>query len=162
MNTMRPRRAGSPSEAQALLLEQCGGAQAAGDFVGKARSTAYKWTDPDQSEGAPFNVVATLSEHFRATAAAEHLALRAGGVFLPIPRADAEGWGGLSAAAAEETGRLLSEIWRALDPASEAGARVGRAEADAILRDVETVMRTVAAMRALALKARGDEGETRT
>lgn len=158
MNVMRPRKTGSPADALAALLTQCGPIETVADFLNKRPGTIYRYTDPDQSDGMPFALVALLTEHYRATAAAEHLALRAGGVFLPIPREDdADGWGGLSAAAAEDTGHLISDIVRALAPTSEGGTRVAGHELDVILKDIDRVLRVVAALRGLAVAAKERE-----
>lgn len=160
MNPIRPRAAGSPFAAMTRLVEQCGGADAAADFSGRSKFTVYKWTDPDQSDGAPFAVVAQLTEHFGATAAAEHLAMRAGGIFMPLP---AEGgaqaqWGRLTAASAQHFATVMGGIARALSPDSEDQTRVTPKEARGMIADLDHAIRDLAALRGLALETAGEGG----
>lgn len=161
MTLTRPRLAGSPFAALARMIEACGGVRAVAEFVNRAESSVYKWTDPEQSDGAPFGIVAQLAAHFGAAEAAEHLAARSGGIFLPIPDAKAGGrWAELSAEAAKESGEVFAEIMLALAPKGDGGSAVTRAEALRLLSEVDDLLSVLSRLRGLA-QGVIDEGEGR-
>lgn len=159
MSLIRPRLPGSPFAAIARFVEACGGVEAVATFANRAPSTVYKWTDPEQSEGLPFAIAAQLSDHFRAGALADHLSIRAGGVFLPLPEAGGAGrWGEVSAIASEEFAEVLAGILRALSPRGDGGSAVTQAEARQLLGEIDDVLAVLGQLRGLAMAATGDRG----
>lgn len=113
MNLQKPRQPGSAYDALDQFIDQCGGPKVLADFAAVRLSTAYSWTDPDQSKGTPFATLCQLTRHYGATAAAEHLAACAGGVFVPMPK----GNGALlenAAALSVETADAVSAIIRSI------------------------------------------------
>ncbi|SON55509.1 hypothetical protein HDIA_1968 [Hartmannibacter diazotrophicus] len=154
MTPVKPRAAGSAHAAIAALLAQCGGVERAADVVGRRPSTVYGWSDPDAPGAASFHQIALLSELGPSTACAEYLAMRAGGLFLPLPAPDAaEEVADLSAEAAEEFGKAMADLVRAVSPRGEAGAAISPKEAAQILADLDPLMRTLGHIRARALAA---------
>jgi hypothetical protein len=82
-NMTKRRDAGSPRAALETLFEQCGGAAEAASFLGRSKYHLQHCTDPDDERDLGFRAVCQLARAFSATAAAEHLAAQAGGVFVP-------------------------------------------------------------------------------
>lgn len=160
MKAVRPREPGAPHDATVRLIEQCGGVERVAAFVGRRASSVYRYTDPDQSDGMPFAMVGQLTEHFGAAAAVEHLAMRAGGVFLPVP---VEGgpprWGALTAETARHFAQVMADIAEALSPGGEGAARVTPGEARGMVPDIDHAIRDLCELRALALAAAGEGGE---
>lgn len=77
------RAPGSAHEAADELVNQAGGVKAVADFEGVGTSTIYKMLDPEQTQTElSFVRVSRITAHFRVPAAAEHLALLAGGRFV--------------------------------------------------------------------------------
>lgn len=60
------------------------GTEIVAKFLGVGKTTAYKWSDPDQEGEISYARVRLLTEHFAITAAAEDLARMAGGEFAPL------------------------------------------------------------------------------
>ncbi len=158
MKAVRPREAGSAFDAQARFIAACGGPGAVADHAGVAPFTPYKWTDPDQTRGMPFQIACALTEHFGQTALAEHLAARAGGVFLPL-LPDGEGaLAELTGEAADGMGRLVREVFAAMSPCSPGGAGLTAAEAATVTAKIDRVMHALAGLRSLAQDAVRGEG----
>lgn len=164
MTPYKTRAVGSSPEAMARMigevatsmgLDESAGAQIAADFEGISKFTIYKALDPDQPEDFPYGRVARLTSRFGVVAPAEHLATLAGGVFLPVPKEHDGAWAELSAEVAEHIGQLLSEVFKALSPASDGSTEITPPEADRILRDLQEVTRAVAAMTSMARVASG-------
>ncbi|WP_342640920.1 hypothetical protein [Rhodoligotrophos ferricapiens] len=152
MNPVRPRQAGSSFAAIALMLKQVGGVDTVASYTGRRESTVYRWTDPDQSDGIPFNIVCQISEHFGITTAAEHLAIRSGGWFLPNPAIEHDDeLASAAAQAAAEYADLIHRYAKALDPKSEAGRQVSPREAGEMVTGIDELYRALAVLRALAL-----------
>lgn len=79
----KPRAPGSAHEAADELINQAGGVKVVADFEGVGTSTIYKMLDPEQTQTElSFVRVSRLTAHFKVSAAAEHLALLAGGRFV--------------------------------------------------------------------------------
>ncbi|WP_137387988.1 phage regulatory CII family protein [Rhodoligotrophos defluvii] len=141
------------------MIEQSGGVERVSDFTGRSPSTVYKWTDPDQTDGPPFAVVAQITEHFGATAAVEHLALRVGGAFWLLPKAD---FCDALASATAQTAAAHADVMRgcamALDPKGESGQRVSPREAAKMLPEIEEAIKATAALYGLAMAVARGEG----
>lgn len=160
MKAVRPREAGAPHDATVRLIGECGGVERVAAFTDRRASSIYRYTDPDQSDGMPFAMVAQLTEHFGALAAAEHLAARAGGVFVPVPVAEASPqWGQLTAETAQHFADVMRDIAQALAPDGDGGHAVTPAEASAMVADLDHAIHDLCALRSLAMgTARGDGG----
>jgi hypothetical protein len=142
VNPYKPRTPASAHDAIDRLIEACGGPKAVAAFLSVRLGTVYGWTDPDVSQGAPFAQVCLLTEHHKVTAAAEHLALLAGGVFVPLPSDDGE----LDEHAASltlETAEIVGEIIRCTRADSEGGAKLTSAERAKLKRQAFDVMRVM-------------------
>lgn len=131
---------GSPHDALSRLLDEIGresgpngspseGIAVAADFLGISHWTLRSQLDPDRvgSEVA-YSRVAQLTQHFGCTDAAEHLALCAGGVFLPMPQGSGR-INELSAGAMLEMSEALVALAKRTAPTSEAGADLSWREA---------------------------------
>lgn len=144
------------AEAEGRPVEE--GPAIAADFEGCSPSLLRKAADPDLPEDITFKRVSRLTRHFGATAWAEHLALCARAILIPLPDPDAPGrWGVATGIAAKEFGEAVAEILRATNPDSEAGGEVSRSEARQLIRDIDDVLRVVAELRGMAVAAAGDE-----
>ena len=150
MRPMKPRRPGSPHDALAQLMAQIGaaaqgdGVQIAADFEGKTKFTFYKLLDPDQDGELSFVRVARLTEHFGATAAAEHLAGLCGCV-LVRPPASVPGTRDLLAStgrALKETGDVIAAVTGALGD-----ERICAADRMRILAEIDQAMAQLAALK---------------
>jgi hypothetical protein len=160
MRPMKPRLAEGPHAALARFLREIAelrgedagqGVRIAAEFEGIDPGTLYKQLDPDQAGDVSFPRVCRLTQHFGATAAAEHLAALAGGVFLPVPQGGGPSpWGELTASAGEDFARAMGDIVRALSPQSEGAAGVTQAEGRAILEKVDQAIRDMVRLRGLA------------
>lgn len=86
---VKPREIGTPKRAMADLFDQLGGIKRVMVKLQLGHSQTYAFTDPRSPEEISFAKVAAITEP-GATAAAEYLALLAGGVFLPIAPEEAD------------------------------------------------------------------------
>lgn len=126
---------GSPSE----------GAQVAAAFLNIARSTLYRQLDPDQPGEFAFAHACQLAQQFGCTEAAAHLALCAGGVFVPMPDGDGR-VAELTAESMQEMGEAAAAIFAAHAPGSDGGVSTTPAEARKMLPQVRDVLFAVAAL----------------
>ncbi len=135
---VKPRAVGTPKAAVSQLVEQAGGIPHVMVKLGIGQSDAYAWTDPQSPKEMSFARVAALTSP-DCTAGVEYLAQLAGGLFLPMPRADTP------------IGRLTAEAMRRHGTAA---ARLIEALADQKLTPAEAAQalpELAAALRALAL-----------
>jgi hypothetical protein len=162
---MKPRPLGSAPEALTRLFaeiaqiegyEPTAGAKLAANFLGVSDSLIRKASDPDQPEDLGFRRVAMLTERFAARAAAEHLALCAGGIFLPLPAGDGQGrWHDLGAIASEEFSQVIAALFRATSNTGPGGADITPAERRKLVAEIDDVIRVMVEMRS---RLRGHEG----
>ncbi|QIB32656.1 phage regulatory CII family protein [Ancylobacter pratisalsi] len=115
------------------------GLAVAADFLGVSHWTLRAQLDPEKSGSEiSYARVVQLTRQFGCTAGAEHLALCAGGVFIPMPP-DNEPAAVLTAEAMQEMAEVVARIFAAVAPASEGGVAITPHEArDALplVRDV--------------------------
>lgn len=136
---------GSPSEGQQL----------AAAFLNIARSTLYRQLDPDQPGEFAFSHACQLAQRFGCPEAAAHLALCAGGVFIPMPD-DGDPVAVLTAEAMQEMGEAIAHLFASTNPGSEGGVSVTAMEARAALPLVRDVLVAVSNLYArLDDKAKG-------
>ncbi|BBF93353.1 phage regulatory CII family protein [Blastochloris tepida] len=141
------REPGSPRAVLRALYDQCGGARRAADLLGGSETSLIGATDPDSDRDIGWRRVVLLTRHFRATAAAEHLALAAGGVFLPLDITPGE----LGRSAGQAVREVADVVERVLS--AQADGAVSTSEARDIRREIDEavaeLMRARAAVTAI-------------
>ncbi|MGQ4273430.1 hypothetical protein [Terrihabitans sp. B22-R8] len=142
MNPYKPRPLASAHDAMDRLIDQCGGPKEVAAFLSVRLGTVYGYTDPDVSRGAPFAHVCHLTEHHKAAAAVEHLAILAGGVFVPVP-ADDGTLPELGADLTMETAEMVGELIRCMSAKSDGGASITEVERARLKSMAHDVMRVV-------------------
>lgn len=135
-NPVKPRDPELPKAAIARLIDQVGGPKEATVKLGLKLKQVYAFTDPSDSAEMSFARAAALSSR-EATAAAEYLATRAGGVFLPVPAGDTD-LGLLTAESILSHGKAAAELVQALKDGRLSPEERTRAVAalDAAIRDL--------------------------
>jgi len=83
----RPGLPGTPKEAVKRLFSQKGGIKNVEVLLGRKHTVVYAYASEGESDEIQFAQVAALTDAV-GTAAAEYLASRAGGVFLPVPKSE--------------------------------------------------------------------------
>ncbi|MGF7161265.1 hypothetical protein FHS85_002900 [Rhodoligotrophos appendicifer] len=152
MTLTRPREVGSPYEALARMVDQCGGLKPVAAFMGNSTSTVQRWTVPEEDSDVSFRLVSQIVDRFQASAPAEHLALLAGGVFVPLVGTEVSPhWGALTAESASAFAEAMGEVARALAPTSDGAGVVTRREARHLVKTIDHAIRDMAALRGLAL-----------
>jgi hypothetical protein len=136
-----------PKAAVRRLVDQNGGVKRTAVKLGLSTTQTYAVTDPGAPDELSFARAAALTSH-EAPAAAEYLALLAGGVFLPIDCAADVDVRALTAEVAREHGEAIGALISAM-----ADARITPAEARTSLVEVDECLRTLCGLRALLLKA---------
>jgi len=111
-NPVKPRDPELPKSAIMRLIDQVGGPKEAAVKLGLGLSQVYAVTDPSDSAELSFARAAALTSP-EATAAAEYLALRAHGVFFPLPSGDTD-IGLLTAESILRHGDAAAELVRAM------------------------------------------------
>lgn len=112
---MKPREPGSIWDAIAQAVDQVGGADRFAHAVDRKPHWSYAVSDADQS--AKQRVQLSYADGCRlagkgGTALAEHMALCAGGVFLPVQLGTAEAIQNSAAGLSRETGEALALIFQ--------------------------------------------------
>jgi hypothetical protein len=126
------------------------GVKAIADFENIATGTVYKMLDQAEAAEFSYSRVARLTEHFGVSAAAEHLAMLAGGTFLPVPQADDARFSELTGAALEHLAQASREIIEAHSPKSDGGATFTPREARHLLAPLGSLLSDVSNLIALA------------
>jgi hypothetical protein len=144
---VKPCEPDQPKVAVRRLFDQLGGIKRVAVRLVRSPSQTYAYADPGVSDELTFAQAASLTSH-EATAAAEYLALLAGGVFLPIALS-ADEIGELTAQSIREHGEACAELVRALtDFTIDDGERArALAELDEALRVLVQLRCAVAASR---------------
>lgn len=132
------------------------GLYVAADFLGVTHWTLRSQLDPDKT-GSELSYlrVAQLTRQFGCTEAAEHLALCAGGVFVPMPEGEGR-IAEMTAEAMQEMGEAVARIFAAAAPGSDGGVATTPAEARAALPLMRDVLVAVSRLYAeISEQARG-------
>ncbi len=112
---MKPREPGTIWEAISEAMNQLGGAEQMAAKANRKVWWAYTVSDEDASTnartGLSFADACALAEK-GGTALAEHIALRAGGVFIPATAIDDAALKAELASFSQESGELVSEVIR--------------------------------------------------
>lgn len=136
-----------PKAAVRRLFNENGGIKRTAVKLGLSETQTYAVSDPGTPDELSFARVAALTSH-EAPAAAEYLALLAGGVFLPIECATGADVRGLTADVAREHGDAIGALIAAM-----ADSRITPTEARGALVEVDDCLRTLCGLRSLLLKA---------
>lgn len=146
MNAYKPRTLGSPSEIQERMIEECGKSpKELAVFVNRRLGTVYGWSDPEASDGVPFNTLCQLVQKYRTTAPIHYLAALAGGIFLPLPEGE-DHLVDLSSDFALEAGEAVAEIIAARSPRSLGGVDLTEEERQRIRLRLHDVMRVMGSL----------------
>lgn len=141
-----------PKAAVRRLIDQAGGVPRAAIRIGRASSTVYAYADQQASDEMTFAQVAQLTSS-TAPAAAEYLALLAGGVFFPMPAADSE-IGELTAESIERHGDAVAEVVRAMHD-----GKMSDDERPSAIGEIDEAIRALVHLRtAVSGKPPGDGG----
>ncbi|HEV2557388.1 MAG TPA: hypothetical protein VGU45_02055 [Microvirga sp.] len=143
------RDPGSPRAALSDLFTACGGVESAANFLGRSPFSLHKVSDPDEERDLGFRQVSQLTRTFRASAAAEHLAAQAGGIFLPLPDDSGSELADITGQALVEAAEAARAVLSAESASSEGGKQHTAAECRAILREFDDVLRLVGRARAI-------------
>jgi hypothetical protein len=111
---VKRREVDTPKAAVSELFDQVGGVKEVQVRLGIGKSQAYAYTDPAETQAEiTFARVAALTGP-GASAAAEYLASRAGGVFCALPQSTGECPMTMSADSARESGQAVAKAIEAL------------------------------------------------
>ncbi len=138
---MKRRHYGTPKEVVARLFEQAGGVPKVMEHLDLSRTRVYAMADPDDDSEISFARVARLTEEAQATAAAEHLALLAHGVFLPVGDAEPADWHGIASQSSRSNARTIGTL---LDALSADNPTPGEVDAQEARRLIELVDKQIA------------------
>lgn len=141
-----------PKAAVQRLIDQSGGVQRVAIRINRAPPTVYAYADGQVSDEMTFAQVAQLTSP-TTPAAAEYLALLAGGVFFPMPAADSE-IGELTAESIERHGDAVAEVVRAMRD-----GKMSSDERPAAIVEIDEAIRALVHLRtAVSGKSPGDTG----
>ncbi|WP_417469927.1 hypothetical protein [Maricaulis sp.] len=155
-NPVKERRYGEPKEVVARIFEEVGGIPEVMKLLELSRTRVYALADPDSSNDISYARVARLTEA-GATAAAQHLAALAGGIFVPVDKADDANWLALAGEASRRNARNIAALMESLGETERSPGEVDQQEAREILKLLDEQLGTLALQRAkLATIAAGD------
>lgn len=144
---VKPRDPELPKAAVARLFNEAGGVQNVAVLLALKPAQIYAFADPGQPEEISFARVAALTAP-QATAAAEYLAGRAGGVFLPIDAPDGD-VGALTAESITQHGEAIASIVAAL-----ADGRLTGPERSKALQELDEALRALVQLRCAVVNRR--------
>ena len=150
----RPALPGTPKEAVKRLFGQKGGIKNVEVLLGRKHTVVYAYASEGESDEIQFAQVAALTDPV-GTAAAEYLASRAGGVFLPVPQSE-ESLRSLTAELVRRHSLAVAELIEAM-----ADQKLSPTEAANALPNVEAALCALAQLHssvaALARKRNGHD-----
>ena len=142
---------GSTESVVRELVEGAGGPKRAAFLLGLRNEFAiYAMMNPDKADQMSFDRVRRLTDATKARAAAEDLARLAGAVLLPLDEDGALRT--LASRAAADWGRYSAILIEAL-----ADGRIDRREAEALLPELDTLIRSLGRQRVAIAKSLGIE-----
>jgi len=155
-NPVKVRRYGEPKEVVARVFEEVGGIPKVMELLDLSRTRVYALADPDSTNEISYARVSKLTES-GSSAAAQHLAALAGGIFLPIDKADDANWLALAGEASRRNARNISAIMESLSETERSPGRIDQGEARDILKVLDEQLGVLAVQRAkLAAIASGE------
>jgi hypothetical protein len=146
-NPVKVRRYGEPKEVVARVFEEVGGIPKVMELLDLSRTRVYALADPDSTNEISYTRIATLTEA-GSTAAAQHLAALAGGIFLPIEKAGNANWLALAGDASQSNARNISALMESLSETERSPGRVDKDEAREILKVLDEQLAILAVQRA--------------
>ncbi|MHA6287113.1 hypothetical protein [Maricaulis sp. CAU 1757] len=146
-NPVKIRRYGEPKEVVARVFEEVGGIPKVMELLELSRTRVYALADPDSTNEISYARVACLTEA-GSTAAAQHLAALAGGVFVPIDKAEDANWLALAGEASRRNARNISAVMESLSETERSPGRIDEHEARNILRVLDEQLGVLAVQRA--------------
>lgn len=160
-NPVKVRHYGEPKEVVARVFEEVGGIPRVMELLDLSRTRVYALADPDSTNEISYTRIATLTEA-GASAAAQHLAALAGGIFLPIEKADDANWLALAGEASRRNALNISALMDSLSETEKSPGRIDREEARAILRVLDEQLGVLAVQRAKLAAIASGEAEDAT
>ncbi|MDG1419106.1 MAG: hypothetical protein P8J78_04525 [Maricaulis sp.] len=155
-NPVKIRQYGEPKEVVARLFEEAGGVPKVMEILDLSRTRVYALADPDSSNEISYTRVAALTGT-GATAAAQHLSALAGGLFVPVEKADETDWLALAGEASQRNAKNISAIMESLSETVRSPGEIDAKEARDILKILDEQLGVLAMQRAkLAAIAAGD------
>ena len=155
-NPVKQRPYGEPKEVVARLFEEVGGIPKVMELLDLSRTRVYALADPDSTNEISYTRVCTLTED-GATAAAQHLAALAGGLFVPLEKADDADWLALAGEASRRNARNIAALMESLSETERSPDEVDQQEARDLLKILDEQLGVLAMQRAkLSLIASGE------
>ena len=155
-NPVKQRPYGEPKEVVARLFEEVGGIPKVMELLDLSRTRVYALADPDSTNEISYTRVCTLTEN-GATAAAQHLAALAGGLFVPLEKADDADWLALAGEASRRNARNIAALMESLSETERSPGAVDQQEARDLLKILDEQLGVLAMQRAkLSLIASGE------
>lgn len=137
---VKPRDPELPKAAIGRMIGQAGGIKNACIVIGRSPSQTAAYTDEAVGDQMTFAQVVALTTP-ASPACAEYLALRAGGVFLPIEPPDGD-IGAHTACSIKQSGEACAEIVQAMRD-----GRIDAAERPNVVRELDEAIRTLVQLR---------------
>tara|TARA_R110000744_G_scaffold220833_3_gene339682 strand:+ start:8289 stop:8810 length:522 start_codon:yes stop_codon:yes gene_type:complete len=146
-NPVKERRYGEPKEVVARVFEEVGGIPEVMNLLELSRTRVYALADPDSSNEISYARIARLTES-GATAAAQHLAALAGGIFVPVDKAADANWLSLAGDASRGNARNIAALMDSLGETERSPGVVDQQEAREILKLLDEQLGVLALQRA--------------
>ncbi|WP_412545649.1 hypothetical protein [Maricaulis sp. MIT060901] len=155
-NPVKQRPYGEPKEVVARLFEEVGGIPKVMELLDLSRTRVYALADPDSTNEISYARVCALTED-GATAAAQHLAALAGGLFVPLEKAEDADWLALAGEASRRNARNIAALMESLSETARSPGEVDQQEARDLLKILDEQLGVLAMQRAkLSLIASGE------
>lgn len=147
---VKPRDPELPKAAIARMIDQAGGVKNACITINRSPSQTYAYADQAVSDEMTFAQVVALTTPM-ATACAEYLSLRAGGVHVPIAPSDSDDLGAHTAASIKQSGEACAEIVQAM-----ADGIIEDHERPNAIRELDEAIRALAQLRSAIVRRPGE------
>ena len=146
-NPVKERPYGEPKEVVARLFEESGGVPQVMEILELSRTRVYALADPDSTNEISYARVSKLTET-GACAAAQHLAALAGGIFLPVDKADEANWLELAGQVSRKNAQNIAALMDSLSETERSPGKVDQEEARELLKILDDQLRILAMQRA--------------
>ncbi len=151
---LKTRAYGTTKEVISRLFQQAEGVPFVMKTLNLSRTRTYALADPNDKARISFERVERLMQQTGATAAAEHLAYLAGGVFLPGSsfenegdRQDTDDWHSIARRAGINHANNINELLKSISPTSASPGEVDCDEARNLLEKVDAQFALLALQR---------------
>ena len=166
-NPLKRRAYGTTKAVISALFKQAGGVPKVMDILGLSRTRTYALSDPNDKACISFERVEMITRRTGATAAAEHLAYLAGGVYLPGATfvkehedADEVDWHIIAQRAGHRHVDNIGELLKSISPSSPSPGEVDQEEARSLLEKVDAQFALLALQRQHLLAIIDGQSET--